>query len=571
MPTADDIKWFKQQFHTPIKAAVAGTPFDLDMITAIACQETGYIWQRLRKKSLSVDEVVALCVGDTIDAKPSGGGRRAFPKTKADLLAKPKGQEMFDIARKALVDMAKHIPDYRAAAANPRKFCHGFGVFQYDLQFFLSDPDYFLQRRYEKFGETLQRCVGELRSALKKLNWQNKTALSDEDMAKVAIVYNTGGFKPNKGLKQGHFNGQRFYGEEIFDFIRLARTVALGGAAPALTQPAPGHAIIAEPTPIAATGPFFEVETLVSTLRIRSEPKVSSPPSANVIGQLPDGHKVRAVTGHPVKGFLEIETSLNGAHFRGFASAKFLKPVSGAATIPVVTPAPVEPTSGIVAVWMPRGSGSVTKRIDIAGAHSLNENGQPARTGTTPEKLCADQASIIGWMAVDKAAHKRYRPRSGLTFCNIYAHDYCHLAGVYLPRVWWSQRAIGELSRGRTVAPRYGDTIDEQRANDLFRWLRDFGPRFGWRQTGTLSKLQGEVNQGAIGVIVARRKQDGLSGHIVMVVPETEDQRARRNAAGDVIAPLQSQAGAVNFRYGTSSLNWWKGDQFAESGFWLHA
>jgi hypothetical protein len=28
------------------------------------------------------------------------------------------------------------------------------------------------------------------------------------------------------------------------------------------------------------------------------------------------------------------------------------------------------------------------------------------------------------------------------------------------------------------------------KGNDLFRWLRDFGPRFGWRQTGTLTKLQ---------------------------------------------------------------------------------
>jgi hypothetical protein len=109
------------------------------------------------------------------------------------------------------------------------------------------------------------------------------------------------------------------------------------------------------------------------------------------------------------------------------------------------------------------------------------------------------------------------------------------------------------------------------RANDLFRWLRDFGERFGWRQTGTLSKLQQAADQGAIGLIVARRKQDGKSGHIVAVVPETETERAKRNATGEVTHPLQSQAGAVNFRYGTSSLNWWQNAQFAESAFWVHA
>ena len=92
------------------------------------------------------------------------------------------------------------------------------------------------------------------------------------------------------------------------------------------------------------------------------------------------------------------------------------------------------------------------------------------------------------------------------------------------------------LTQGKTVEPLYGATIDEQPANDLFRWLRDFGLQFGWRQTGRLSKLPQEVNQGAIGLIVARRKQNGKSGHIV-IVPEIESMRARRDTAGDVIAP----------------------------------
>jgi hypothetical protein len=99
------------------------------------------------------------------------------------------------------------------------------------------------------------------------------------------------------------------------------------------------------------------------------------------------------------------------------------------------------------------------------------------------------------------------------------------------------------------VEPFYEKTIDEQRANDLFRWLSDFGPRFGWRQTGTLTKLQEAANLGGIGIIVARRKIDGRSGHIVAVVPETNDQKAKRDSDGSVTAPLQSQAGVTNFRY----------------------
>jgi len=225
MVSVDDIRWFKQQFRTEIEAALPGTPFDLDMIVAIACQETGYIWSVLRKKGLPLDRVVALCVGDTIDYKGPGKGRQAFPRNRALLIAAPNGQPMFDIARGALEDMAAFIPGYASSVANPDKFCHGFGVFQRDLQFFKDDPDYFLQKRYEIFSGTLAQCLGELRRGLKTLGYQSKTSLTDIEFTKVAIAYNTGGYNPDKGLKQGYFDGEKYYGEWIFDFVTLSRTV----------------------------------------------------------------------------------------------------------------------------------------------------------------------------------------------------------------------------------------------------------------------------------------------------------------------------------------------------------
>jgi hypothetical protein len=366
--------------------------------------------------------------------------------------------------------------------------------------------------------------------------------------------------------------GGKFYGEQIFEFIRLSKTVAIDGIPPAVPAPAPGEAAVPPPTEVEATGRLFQVDVRETPLRLRSEPKIDKDnPTANVIARLPDGHIVQAVSNKKTNGFLEVETSLLGAHFRGFASAEFLKPAPGVEEVPVLQPAEAPPTSGIVAVTMPRKAGTVTKRLNPATAHSLNEPNQPERKGTTPDELRRELAALIDWLAVDKSTHKRYKPTTNSTFCNIYAHDYCNLAGVYLPRVWWGAAAIEKLAQGQTVAPLLGNTIDEQRANDLFRWLRDFGMRFGWRQTGSLTKLQLEVNQGAIGVIVARRKNDGLSGHIAMVVPETDEHTARRNAAGEVTAPLQSQAGRNNFRYGNGGPNWWKGQQFAESAFWIHS
>ena len=101
MPKADDILWFKKQFQSSIESGIEGTPFSVDMVTAVACQETGFIWEVLRKKDLTVGRILELCVGDTIDGKADGSGRKAFPKNKAALLAKPRGDEMFAIARQA--------------------------------------------------------------------------------------------------------------------------------------------------------------------------------------------------------------------------------------------------------------------------------------------------------------------------------------------------------------------------------------------------------------------------------------------------------------------------------------
>jgi len=568
MPDREAFRWFKSTFHDRIERALAGTPFSLDLLAAIAAQETGHIWGPLHD-TLDLDTLLGICVGDTLDADR---GRRAFPKTRDELVAAARGDEMFDVAHEALVAMAEHVPGFAAVARRPNKFCHAFGIFQYDLQFFRTDPDYFLNREWRHFESSLAKCIEELRNAMRRAGLARQPSLTDLENVSVAIAYNAGSFKPAKGLRQGFFDGQKFYGEMIFDFLRLSQTVSIPAVPAPIPEPLPGSAPLARPTPIASTGEVLEVDVRESPLRLRSEPRVDrTKPNANVIARLPDGHLVRLVSGTLGDTFVEVETSLNGAHFRGFSSSQFLKPAAGAADIPLVTPATTLPTTGVVAVFAPRRAAVVTRRTAPASAHSLNEPNLPARHGPTPDALRAELGAIIDYLAVDKTAHARYQPGNGRTFCNIYAHDYCHLAGAYLPRVWWTPDAIERLARGETVEPRLGATIDEQRANDLFRWLRAFGPRFGWRQTGTPTKLQTEANVGAIGLIVARRTDDGKSGHITIVVPETPDAEARRDNSGEVIAPLQSQAGATNLRRATGSLNWWKKEQFADSAFWIHA
>jgi hypothetical protein len=377
------------------------------------------------------------------------------------LVGRPNGQEMFGIARQALVDMAQFIPGFKGVVKNPNKFCHGYGIFQFDLQFFKTEPDYFLQKRYAVFADCLAKAIGELRNAQSRAGLKSKTTLTDMQMAAVAIAYNTGGFVPSNGLKQGFKDSAgKFYGENFFEFLRLAHTVVMPEAPVVGTQPPPvdgaadgsvGPALVAQPTPVEATGKVFEVDVKQTPLNLRDKP---SKTDGVIKAKLPDGQLVQAVSNKKVNGFLEVETSLLGAHFHGFAFADFLKPASGVEAVPVHTPAAVS-TGPLPAVTMPRKAGTVTRRVDLADAHTLNEPGQPAgRKGTTPDELRAELFAVIDWLAVDKAANKRYQPRSGSTFCNIYTHDFCHLAGVYLPRVWWSQAAVGKLAQGQAPCSR---------------------------------------------------------------------------------------------------------------------
>ena len=226
MATASDFTWFKHNFGATITEAAAGSPFTVDMLAAIACQETGDVWIQLRRQNMPVDQILRLCVGDTIDAKPGGGGRRKFPKNKQELVShQPDGAQMFAVARQALVDMAAHVHGYNGAVANPDKFCHAFGMFQYDLQFFDLDKPYFMSGKYADFSVTLGKCLNELRDAAAHIHVPLNAPLDDNKFAAIAIAYNTGSYDPNKGLKQGYKDSDgHYYGENIVTYLQLSRS-----------------------------------------------------------------------------------------------------------------------------------------------------------------------------------------------------------------------------------------------------------------------------------------------------------------------------------------------------------
>jgi len=227
---------------------------------------------------------------------------------------------MFAIVRKALLDMSEHVPGYGFAKNRKSKFCHGFGVFQLDLQFFKTDPDYFLERCYERFSETLGKALRDLISCQKKRGLQNRTSVTDFEFCTIAITYNTGRFRPNKGLKQGHFDGATYYGEHINDYVpRLRAFAAPDGSA--FVAPQDGQARVLAPLLPEATGPWLRVDTMSSSLRLRSKPEISSPETKNVVAELPDGWPVRAFGPSAKAGFARSRPRCPALSFVGMPRA----------------------------------------------------------------------------------------------------------------------------------------------------------------------------------------------------------------------------------------------------------
>ena len=58
---------------------------------------------------------------------------------------------------------------------------------------------------------------------------------------------------------------------------------------------------------------------------------------------------------------------------------------------------------------------------------------------------------IVNYLDSANTSHLRYKPKSRTTYCNIYAYDYCYLAGVFLPRTWWTGPALRRMRDGESL------------------------------------------------------------------------------------------------------------------------
>lgn len=291
---------------------------------------------------------------------------------------------------------------------------------------------------------------------------------------------------------------------------------------------------------------------IAPALNMRSEPKVTS---TNRIALLPQGQvvtKIRVSPNNP--NWFEISAIVDEALFIGYVNGSYVAE-QNTMVFPVF--------DQLEGVHLEPPKGNRAKRG--IWAYPLSETHMPKRNRNANVVVQKQQLlDIVDWLDVANSA--RYSPSQN-TYCNIYAYDYCCLAGAYLPRVWWSNNAIIKLLGGNEVSVKYDDSVKELNANSLYNWLGDFGSHFGWQRLTNARELQTQVNEGKVGIISAENKSSNKSGHIVAVIPEHEGFKATDN--GTTFIPLQSQAGRVN-RKKFNHQNWWTKPEFRAFGFWVH-
>lgn len=181
--------WLDTHFGDKAAAAVAGTPFEKELLYAIACQETACVWYRWMADH-TPEEVLARCVFDA--SGDANGTRMAFPKNTTAFVEKF-GQGLAD----TLIAEANATRALHGWGPKPWVYA-GYGIFQYDIQAILTDPDFFGKKEWYSMDACLNKVMSEL-----KAKWQ----LHPADLFHTVKAYNGSGPRADN------------YAKNVFQFL----------------------------------------------------------------------------------------------------------------------------------------------------------------------------------------------------------------------------------------------------------------------------------------------------------------------------------------------------------------
>ena len=92
-----------------------------------------------------------------------------------------------------------------------------------------------------------------------------------------------------------------------------------------------------------------------------------------------------------------------------------------------------------------------------------------------------------------------------------------------------------------------------------------------------MESAQTAANQGQIVILLAANKVASKSGHVSVVLAESNEHKAGRDeTTNQVVVPLQSQAGSKNFKYsseggapGSTDKKWWEDAKHKDGAAWI--
>jgi hypothetical protein len=180
-------QWLKLHFGEEIKQAVAGTPWDIDLVCAIACQETAYKWLLWIDK-YPADIILQRCVFDASGDLP-GTKRSAFPVNRA-AFEQHYGKELAAmLVAEANKQRAMPQPDAPGGYKPAQYLYKGYGIFQNDLQNIVADRSFFQEKKWYNMRDCLSHLVQELNNKAQQVGNLRNIVRAYNGRGKAAEVY----------------------------------------------------------------------------------------------------------------------------------------------------------------------------------------------------------------------------------------------------------------------------------------------------------------------------------------------------------------------------------------------
>ena len=181
-------RWLVGHFGEAMREAVEGTPFSVELLCGIACQETAVLWLPFVQGGATPSAVLARSIGDASGDAPNTS-RSAFPPNTAAFRA-----EFGDAFTDLLIAEANASRALRGMG--PKRWVYkGYGIFQYDLQHVRTDEPFFRERQWCELEACLKRVVdqltikfrrtGEVWSAVRAYNGAGRRAEEYRDNVRI--------------------------------------------------------------------------------------------------------------------------------------------------------------------------------------------------------------------------------------------------------------------------------------------------------------------------------------------------------------------------------------------------